>query len=96
MEHAAEQVFTIVRGGGGYARVNLDGHLDHHVARRLRTQLGAVLDAGARYLTVDLSEVDSCDEDVLDVLGWAASRASSQQGWLALTGGRYRLRFAAR
>jgi len=96
VEHSAEQAMTIMRGGAGYARVNLEGHLDHHAAQRLRTQLGAVLDAGARYLTVDLSDVNYCDEHVLDVLGWAASRASSQQGWLALTGGRHRIRFAAR
>ena len=57
MEHSAEQAITIVRGGAGYARVNVEGHLDHHAAQRLRTQLGAVLDAGVRYLTVDLSDV---------------------------------------
>ena len=96
MEHSAEQAITIVRGGAGYARVTVEGHLDHHAAQRLRTQLGAVLDAGARYLTVDLSDVNYCDEHVLDVLGWAACRAFSQQGWLALTGVRHRIRFATR
>ena len=96
VECSAEQAITIVRGGAGYARVNLEGHLDHHAAQRLRSQLGAVLDAGARYLTVDLSNVNYCDEHVLAVLGWAACRASSQQGWLALTGGRHRIRFATR
>lgn len=73
VEHSAELGITIVRGGAGYARVSLDGRLDHHAVQQLRTQLGAVLDAGARYLTVDFSDVDYCDEDLLDVLGWAAS-----------------------
>jgi anti-anti-sigma regulatory factor len=94
VEHSAELTVTIVRGGAGYARVVLRGHLSHHAAQRLRTELGAVLDAGARYLTVDFADVDGCDENVLDVFGWAARRASSQQGWLALTGGNHHLRFA--
>jgi anti-anti-sigma regulatory factor len=96
VEHTAEQTITILRGGAGYVRVILRGHSDHHVAQRLRTQLGAVLDAGARYLTVDLSGLTCCDEIVLDVLDWAARRASSQQGWLALTGGHRHFRFTAR
>lgn len=91
VEDTAEQTITIVRGGAEYARVTLRGTLDHHTDQRLRFQLGALLDAGARYLTVDLSEVDGWDENVLDSLGWAERRASSRQGWLALTGGRYRV-----
>lgn len=93
--HTAEQTITIVRGGSDYVCVTLRGHLDHHATQRLRTQLGAVLDTGARYLTVDLSDVNCCDESVLDLLCWAERRASSQQGWLALTGGHHRIRFAA-
>jgi anti-anti-sigma regulatory factor len=96
VEHTAEQTITILRGGAGYARVILRGHTDHHVAQRLRTQLGAVLDAGAQYLTVDLSDLTYCDEIMLDILDWAARRASSQQGWLALTGGHRHFRFTAR
>lgn len=95
MEHTAEQTITILRGGAGYARVILRGHSDHHVAQRLRTQLGVVLDAGARYLTVDLSDLTCCDEIMFDVLGWASSRASSRQGWLALTGACRHFRFTA-
>lgn len=95
MEHTAEQTIIVVRGGAEYARVTLRGHLDHHAAQRLRIQLDAVLDTGARYVTVDLSEVNWCDENVLDSLGWAERRAFSQQGWLALTGGHYRILFAA-
>lgn len=94
MEHPAELAMTIVRGGAEYVRVTLRGHLDHHAAQRLRTELGAILDTGARYLTVDLADVNGCDESVLYALGWAARRASSQQGWLALTGGNHHLRFA--
>lgn len=94
MEHPAELAMTIGRGGAEYARVTLRGYLDHHAAQRLRTELGAVLDTGARYLTVDLADVNGCDESTLDVLGWVARRACSQQGWLALTGVNHRLRFA--
>ncbi|MFN2496143.1 MAG: STAS domain-containing protein [Pseudonocardiaceae bacterium] len=96
MEHTTEQTITVARGGADYARVTLQGHLDHHAVQRLRTQLNAVLDTGARYLTVDLSDVNCCDEHVLDLLGWAERRASSQQGWLALTGSHHRIRFTAR
>lgn len=92
----AEQTVTIVRGGAGYAYITLRGHPDHDGGQRLRTQLGAVLDTGARYLTVDLSGLACCDELMLDVLDWAACRASSQQGWLALTGGHRHIRFTAR
>lgn len=98
MEHTAEQTIVIVRGGAGYARVTMRGLLDHHFAQRLQIQLDAVLDTGARYLTVDISEVNFCEENVLDMLDMlrcAERRASSQLGWLALTGGHYRLRFAA-
>lgn len=84
---------TIVRGGAEYARVILQGRIDHHAAQRLRTQLGGVLDAGARYLTVDLADVNCCDDNLLDVLGWAARRASSQQGWLALTSVNHHIQF---
>lgn len=96
VEHTAEQTITIRRGGAEYALVTLRGSLDHHVTQRLRTQLGTVLDTGARYLTVDLSDVECCEETVLDLLGWAERRASSQQGWLALNGGHRCIRFGAR
>jgi anti-anti-sigma regulatory factor len=95
VEHWPELAIVTVRGGAGYARVILRGHLDHHAAQRLRTELGAVLDSGARYLTVDLADVHGCDERVLEALGWATGRASSQRGWLALTGVKHHLRFAA-
>ncbi|MGH3781587.1 MAG: STAS domain-containing protein [Pseudonocardiaceae bacterium] len=95
MEHTAEQTITILRGGADYARVTLWGPLDHHAAQRLQSQLNTVLDTGARYLTVDLSNVTYCDEDVLHVLGWVARRAASQQGWLALSGVDRHIRFAA-
>jgi anti-anti-sigma regulatory factor len=92
----AEQTITIARGGAGYAYITLQGHPDHDGDQRLRTQLGAVLDSGARYLTVDLSDLAYCDELMFDVLDWAACRASSQQGWLALTGGHRHIRFTTR
>lgn len=95
MEDSAELTIVTVRGGAGYARVILRGHLDHHAGQRLRVELGAVLDSGARYLTVDLADVNGCDESVLEALGWATDRASSQQGWLSLTGVNHHLRFAA-
>ncbi|MCA1821114.1 MAG: STAS domain-containing protein [Pseudonocardia sp.] len=92
----AQQTVTIARGGAEYAYITLRGHPDHHGGQRLRTQLGAVLDTGARYLTVDLSGLSCCDEIMLDVLDWAARRACSQKGWLALTGGHHHIRFTAR
>ncbi|HSL07830.1 MAG TPA: hypothetical protein VK887_07600 [Pseudonocardiaceae bacterium] len=92
----AQQTITIARGGAGYAYITLRGHPDHDGGQRLRTQLGAVLDTGVLYLTVDLSGLACCDELMLDVLDWAACRASSQQGWLALTGGHRHIRFTAR
>ena len=96
LDTAAEQTVTISRGGAEYAYITLQGHPDHHAAERLRTQLGGVLDTGARYLTVDLSGLNCCNEILLDVLDWAARRASSQQGWLALAGGHHHIRFTAR
>ncbi len=96
MERTAELTIAIVRGGAGYAHVTVRGHLDHHAVLRLKTQLGAVLDSGARYLTVDLSDVNGCEENVLEVLGGAARRAASQQGWLAMTGSHRHIRFATR
>jgi anti-anti-sigma regulatory factor len=96
VENSAEQTVTIMRGGTEYAYMTLRGHPDHHATQRLRTQLSAVLDTGARYLTVDLSHVNLCDEIMLDVLDWAARRAASQQGWLALTGGHHHIRFTTR
>ena len=65
VDHPVEQAVTIGRGGSGYARVALRGHLDHDAAQRLRIQLGVVLDTGARYVTVDLSEVSCCKGDQL-------------------------------
>jgi len=96
VEHSAELMIAIVRGGAEYARVILKGFPDHHAAQRLRAELGAVLATGARYLTVDLAGVNGCDETVLAVLGWAERRASAQQGWLALTGVNHHFRFAPR
>jgi anti-anti-sigma regulatory factor len=96
LDTAAEQTITIARGGAEYAYITLRGHPAHHAAERLRTQLGAVLNSGARYLTVDLSGLNCCDEILLDVLDWAARQASSQQGWLALAGGHRHIRFTAR
>jgi len=96
LDAETKQAVTIARGGVEYAYITLRGHLDHHADQRLRTQFGAVLDTGARYLTVDLSGLNCCDESLLDVLDWAARRASSQQGWLALAGGHHHIRFTAR
>jgi anti-anti-sigma regulatory factor len=96
LDTAAEQTVTISRGGAEYAYITLQGHPDHHAAERLRTQLSAVLNSGARCLTVDLSGLNCCDESLLDVLEWAARQASSQQGWLALVGGHRHIRFTAR
>lgn len=96
MEDLTDLVVAIVRGGAGYARVILRGRIDQCAAQRLRTQLGAVLDTGARYLTVDFTEVNGCEEDGLAVLAWAACRASAQQGWLALNGVNHHIRFAPR
>ena len=96
LDTATEQRVTIARGGAEYAYITLRGHPDHHTAERLRTQLGAVLDTGARYLTVDLSGLTCRDDILLDVLDWAARQASLQQGWLALAGGHRHIRFTAR
>jgi hypothetical protein len=92
----AEHTATSTRGGVGYAYIILHGHSGHDGGQRLRAQLGAILDSGACYLTVDLSDLACCDELMLDVLSWAACRASSQQGWLALAGGHPHIRFTAR
>lgn len=81
-------------GGCRYARVTLRGDRDPHAVQRVRTELGGVLDTGARYLTVDLAGVNGCDESVLDALGWAARRACAQQGWLALAGVNHHFQFA--
>jgi anti-anti-sigma regulatory factor len=94
VEHSAEQTITIGRGGSGYDRLTLQGHLDHHGTQRLRTQLDEVLDTGIRHVTVDLSDVDLCDENMLDLLCWVERRVAAQQGWLALTGGHHLIRFA--
>jgi anti-anti-sigma regulatory factor len=94
VEHPVEVTIATVWGGAEYARVILRGHLDHHTGQRLRTELSAVLDTGARYLTVDLTDAHGCEESALEALDWAARRASSQQGWLALTGVNHHLRFA--
>jgi len=96
VEHTTDQTITSLWGGGEYVRVTVRGHVDHDAVQRLRTHLGAVLDAGARYLTVDFSDVTYCDGNVLDVLDWAAHRASLQQGWLSLTGVHRRIRMALR
>lgn len=96
MEHATELMITIVRGGTEYARVTLRGSLDHHAAQQLRTQLGAVLDTGARYMTVDLSDVSCCDETVFDLLGWAERQAFSRRGWLTLNDSHRRIHFVSR
>ena len=95
MDGSTDLMMTVVRGGIDYARVALRGRIDQCAAQRLRTQLGALLDSGARYLTVDLTGMNGCDENVLDVLGWAACRAFLQEGWLALDGVNHHIRVAA-
>jgi anti-anti-sigma regulatory factor len=95
VDDSTDLMMTIVRGGIDYARVILRGRIDQHAAQRLRSALHAVLDSGARYLTVDLAGMNGCDENVLDVLSWAACRASLQEGWLALDGVNHHIRFAA-
>lgn len=87
-------MITIGRDGSGYARVSLQDHLDHYGTQGLRIQLGAVLDTGVRYVTVDLSDVDLCNENMLDLLCWVERRVAAQQGWLALTGDHHLIRFS--
>jgi anti-anti-sigma regulatory factor len=96
VDDSTDLTMTVVRGGIDYARVILRGRIDQHAAQRLRSELCAVLDSGARYLTVDFAGINSCDQNILDVLSWAACRASLQEGWLALDGVDHHIRFAAR
>ncbi|MFI0896038.1 STAS domain-containing protein [Streptomyces sp. NPDC020983] len=56
------------------------GELDHHTADLLSEPLDAALDAGARRLVVDCSQLEFCDSTGLNVLLGARLRAEAQGG----------------
>ncbi|MGW5349922.1 STAS domain-containing protein [Streptomyces sp. NPDC004031] len=56
------------------------GELDHHTADLLSEPLEAVIDAGARRLVVDCSQLEFCDSTGLNVLLGARLRAEAQGG----------------
>jgi len=87
---------SVASGGLEYARVAVRGRLESKILDQLRAQLGALVDDGARYLTLDLSRVSSCAPELADVLTWADLRAGEKQGWLALTGIKHLMHLAAR
>lgn len=69
-----------------HAQLTVRGVLDHGGIAVLSRRLHDLMEAGARFVVVDLSEVTSCDPLVLRVMSAAVRRLSVRQGWLRLIG----------
>lgn len=92
----AKSGITVARGGLEYARIAVWGRLELKILDQLRAQLDALVDDGARYLTLDLSRASWCAPELAELLTWADLRAGEKQGWLALTGIKHLMHLAAR
>lgn len=67
-----------------YVLVQVSGELDAYMAPELREMVEQVLDGGARWLLLDLSEVEYLDSVGLGIMIGAAQRASERQGDVAV------------
>lgn len=67
-----------------HALIVASGVLDRTTVTQLDTAVARVLDAGARFLVVDLAQISRCDPAALPALAAAARRLSLRQGWLRL------------
>lgn len=72
----------------GTAVLALTGDADLHSANELRARLGTSIEAGARVLVVDLSEVTFIDSMALGVLLEAMKRLRARGGVLRIAGPR--------
>lgn len=69
-----------------YGRVTVEGGVDLAAMPRLHAHLHELLDAGVRYLVVDVSRVRHCDCRVVDVLAQVSRRLRADQGLLHIIG----------
>lgn len=67
-----------------YVLVRVSGELDAYMAPELREKVEEVLDRGARWLLIDLSEVEYLDSVGLGIMIGAAQRATERQGDIAV------------
>ncbi len=79
----------VVRGDrrNGVDRLSLTGELDHDNVSSLQDELEGVTHAGGA-LIIDLSELDSVDEDGVRVLEETASHAGQDGWWLFIVNSR--------
>ena len=68
------------------ASIRASGHLGAEAAATLRDAFAGHLDAGRRYLRLDLAEVTGLDRAVLDVVAAVHQEALALRGTLILTG----------
>lgn len=67
-----------------YDIVVVHGEIDLYTAPHLQSELGHALDAGARRLVIDLSQVGFCDSTGMNVLLAVMRQAREQEGDLEL------------
>ncbi|MCX7600146.1 MAG: STAS domain-containing protein [Armatimonadetes bacterium] len=67
-----------------YVLVRVSGELDAYMAPELRETVEQVLDGGARWLLIDLSDVEYLDSVGLGIMIGAAQRASEREGDIAV------------
>jgi len=66
--------------------LSVTGQLDDPGLDRLQGRLDQLLDADARLLVVDLSEVTGCDGRLFDLLARTQHLIKYREGWLRLVG----------
>jgi anti-sigma B factor antagonist len=80
IDHPISDLVTIeVSGSGPSVRVTAAGEIDSTSAPVLRDRLDAILDGGARDVTIDLSGVTFLDSAGLCVLASVYRRAAAQE-----------------
>ena len=82
-----ELTISSVQPDRDHALLAVRGRVAEGTGAELRQRLNGLLISGARYVVVDLSEVDGCDHAMVRVLANTGRRLDARQGWLRLVGG---------
>lgn len=77
---------ALVFRNGDEAHLTLAGRVDHEDARHVAALVDTLVEAGARQVFVDLTEVDSCDPSLVDFLGRLRRQVGHLDGWMVIDG----------
>jgi anti-anti-sigma regulatory factor len=82
----SQLVISSTQDDRGQAVVTVSVDIDQDVAHKLRQHLQALIRGGARFIVIDLSDVQQCDDVVPGLLSWTQHRLTDRNGMISVVG----------